>query len=254
MLEEGSPAIELHPFISTREGIVARYPGVTGVRFVPSPQFLPGARLTLAPSRKLWVVLDLDETMIYGRDGSGIQVRPYARKFLALLKTVADVTVWTRSGVLHAFQGVAILNAAEEIISSVIYYDEYSSNWDAGKPLALLPGFAQRSVVLIDDNERCCTRFNRGHALNVPGFTGHRSDKGLLPLIEMLPHLYELHTRGVDASHLFRTLVSAPALSHMFVSAPAPAFSTGFFIGGAPPPDSTVSDDSVKDAVLPTPG
>lgn len=144
----------------------------TGLR-MREPTMLRGGTKLIAPltdeSKKYTIVLDLDETVVYARDGP-----LYARAHLDLLLTAMDeyceVIVWT-AGVRRYAKAILREINGKGIIKHLIYRDKTWFNpADYTKDLKRLG--RDMDYVLIIENTPDCVRVNPQNGIIVADFEG----------------------------------------------------------------------------------
>eukprot|EP00756_Hemistasia_phaeocysticola_P043587 Hpha_TRINITY_DN17172_c0_g1::TRINITY_DN17172_c0_g1_i1::g.146790::m.146790 len=116
------------------------------------------------------VVLDLDETLIYARDGP-LYARPGVAEFLDLLDRIAEPVVWT-AGLRFYAQAVIANIDKKQVIRHCVYRHEKWFTGRAGyrKDLSLL-GRPLDKVIIIE-NTPDCIRGNPRNGVLVPNYEG----------------------------------------------------------------------------------
>lgn len=134
--------------------------------------FLPPAHPSAA--HRLCLVLDLDETLVYARDGP-VHVRPFARELLRALHDVdVEVVVWTAGERDYAQSVIAMIDPLNTIQHCVYRHPK----WWSGRP-----GYSKNlralgrnlSRTLLVDNTPDCLRDQPDNGLLVSDFEGPRS-------------------------------------------------------------------------------
>jgi hypothetical protein len=149
-----------------------------------STQLLPSPR----GEKRYTVVLDLDETVIYGREGA-LSARAHLKHFLRAIDEVAEVVVWTAGERSYAKAVVKEINT-EGVIRHLVYRDEvWFNESDYTKDLRKLG--RDTDYVLIVENTPDCVRENPMNGIIVSDFEGttKRRDETLLKLTEVVQAL-----------------------------------------------------------------
>jgi hypothetical protein len=150
----------------------------SSTQMLPSPQ----------PGKRYCVVLDLDETVVYGREGP-LTARAHLKQFLRTLGELAEVVVWTAGERSYAKAIVREINT-EGVIRHLVYRDEaWFNEDDYTKDLRKLG--RDTDYVLIVENTPDCVRENPTHGIIVSDFEGTttRRDETLLKLAELVEAL-----------------------------------------------------------------
>ena len=153
--------------------------------FIPPPLFEDRGKVT--------VVLDLDETLIFARDGP-ITVRPGVDALLSRLKNVCELVVWTAGEKDYAQEVIRKIDPHRAIKHCVFRHRKwwtglpgYTKNLNAlGRPL-------HRTLII--ENTPDCVKDQPGNAILVSDFLGRRDDDVLYDLLEVL------ETVAYSASH-----------------------------------------------------
>eukprot|EP01060_Flectonema_neradi_P005891 TRINITY_DN1394_c0_g1_i1.p1 TRINITY_DN1394_c0_g1~~TRINITY_DN1394_c0_g1_i1.p1 ORF type:complete len:322 (+),score=43.05 TRINITY_DN1394_c0_g1_i1:46-1011(+) len=142
----------------------------------------------------LTIVLDLDETLAFGRQGPIVK-RPHLDKFLHFLGTLpcCEVVVWT-AGVRSYAQRIIAAIDPERVIEHCIYRH---SKWYPASPhecytknLALTGRHPDRTLII--DNTPDCVIRNAMNGIICPDFIGDTNDDPtLLSFIDLLRELVE---------------------------------------------------------------
>lgn len=147
----------------------------------PCATFLPP---TQGSRDRLCIVLDLDETLVFGRDGPIVE-RPGARELLqALARENCEVVVWTAAERAYAHDVIRKIDPSG-VISHCVYRHH---KWWTGRPgysknLRALGRNIHRTVLI--DNTPDCFREYPEHGILVSDFEG-RGDNILLSILEIL--------------------------------------------------------------------
>uniref|UniRef100_A0A7S1QTH8 Mitochondrial import inner membrane translocase subunit TIM50 n=2 Tax=Neobodo designis TaxID=312471 RepID=A0A7S1QTH8_NEODS len=150
----------------------------SSTQLLPSPQ----------PGKQYTVVLDLDETVVYGREGP-LTARAHLKQFLRTLGELAEVVVWTAGERSYAKAIVREINT-EGVIRHLVYRDDaWFDEEDYTKDLKKLG--RDTDYVLIVENTPDCVRENPTHGIIVSDFEGAvtRRDETLLKLAELVEAL-----------------------------------------------------------------
>jgi RNA polymerase II subunit A small phosphatase-like protein len=149
----------------------------------PCASFLPAAHP--AASHRLCLALDLDETLVYARDGP-IRVRPFASDLLRALHDMdVEVIVWTAGERDYAQEVIRRLDTLGTIQHCVYRHPK----WWTGQP-----GYSKNlkalgrnlSRTLLVDNTPDCLRDQPEHGLLVSDFDGRGYDECLRSLIHVI--------------------------------------------------------------------
>ena len=150
-------------------------------RLVPSP----------VASKQYTVVLDLDETLVYARDGP-LMARAHLKEFLRATNEHCEIVAWTAGDRLYAKAVLAEINV-DGVIQHLIYrHKTWFNARDYTKDLKRLG--RDMAYVLIIENTPDCVRNNPQNAVIVDDFEGdRRSDSTLLHLAALMKALGESH-------------------------------------------------------------
>eukprot|EP00754_Rhynchopus_humris_P002738 Rhum_TRINITY_DN11505_c0_g1::Rhum_TRINITY_DN11505_c0_g1_i1::g.45059::m.45059/K17616/CTDSPL2; CTD small phosphatase-like protein 2 len=179
----------------TSAAVSAATPVVTSpraVRRTPSMEWR-GASPFLLPAQdaadggKYTVVLDLDETLVYARDGP-LRIRPGCRELLAMLAEHCELVVWTAGERAYAHSVIEDLDPRKEYVRHCIYRHP---KWFTGqlgqvKDLRLLNRKMDRLVIV--ENTPDCIRSNIHNGIIVSDFLG-KEDTALHSLYQILQRL-----------------------------------------------------------------
>eukprot|EP01063_Lacrimia_lanifica_P017841 TRINITY_DN24826_c0_g1_i1.p1 TRINITY_DN24826_c0_g1~~TRINITY_DN24826_c0_g1_i1.p1 ORF type:complete len:551 (+),score=176.44 TRINITY_DN24826_c0_g1_i1:78-1730(+) len=148
---------------------------------------------------KYCVVLDLDETLVYAREGP-IKVRPYMRELIQVLGEHFETVVWTAGERSYAKE---VLRKIDPIsaIRHCIYRHHLWFDGQAGqvKDLRLLGRDPDR--VLLVENTPDCLRKNATQSVLLPDFRG-TDDQGILQKLSQF--LTGLVRSGQPVAHFLR--------------------------------------------------
>jgi RNA polymerase II subunit A small phosphatase-like protein len=137
---------------------------------------------------KVVVVLDLDESLIYGRDGP-IVMRPGLRRFLATLHSRCEVVLWTAGQQDYALEAIGTIDPTGCIQHCVYRHPKWwTGEVGYAKDLRAL-GRSLRRTVLID-NTPDCHKANPENGILVTDYGGDNgSDNTLLMLSDIFEDL-----------------------------------------------------------------
>jgi len=131
----------------------------------PYSDLLPPAEAT----GRYTVVLDLDETVIYARDGP-LEVRPHFDAFLAALDGCCEVIVWTAGRRDYAKAVIRNIDRRNVIAHCVYRHEKWFRPSDYTKDLTMLGRPLDK--VLIVENTPDCVRNNPNNGIIVRDFEG----------------------------------------------------------------------------------
>ncbi|KAJ9468323.1 Phosphatase PSR1 [Diplonema papillatum] len=161
---------------------------VTGRGRAPSMVAEPSKSM-LPPQAKedrgrLTVVLDLDETLIYAREGP-LYARPGLEELLDVLAKRCEPVVWTAG--VRAYAQAVIKNIDKKgVIKHCVYRHKKWFSGCAGynKDLTLLGRDMDKLVIL--ENTPDCVRGNEQHGIVVTDFEGEGEDQTLYSICELI--------------------------------------------------------------------
>jgi TFIIF-interacting CTD phosphatase-like protein len=147
----------------------------------PTKHMIPPKR---DEDKKYTIVLDLDETLIYAREGP-LYARPHLDELLDFLGNHAETVVWT-AGVRAYAQAVIRNIDPNGVIDHCIYRHEKWFTGQAGyaKDLALVG--RDLSFVLIVENTPDCIRGHEENGILVSDYEGGEMPDNTLPAIAKL--------------------------------------------------------------------
>ena len=154
----------------------------------PSASFLPPQEA--GNMGKPVIVLDLDETLVYARDGP-INVRPGTRELLEAIQETCEVCVWTAGEREYAKNVIRRIDMTGAIQHCVYRHPK----WWTGKP-----GYSKNlhslgrpiDRVLLVDNTPDCLKDHPWNGLLVEDFTG-RSDDVLYHVARVIQFIVNAH-------------------------------------------------------------
>ncbi|KAG8344303.1 hypothetical protein TRVL_04863 [Trypanosoma vivax] len=153
---------------------------------------------------KLVVVLDLDETLVYSRDGP-IILRPGAQRLLNVLRGRCEVVVWTAGERLYALNVIRVIDPSG-CIQHCIYR---SKKWWTNKPGCVkdLTGLGRPlDRVILIDNISDCLRANPRNGLLVTDFRGSNvegkdADTTLFVIADVIEDVLREPNISIEAFH-----------------------------------------------------
>eukprot|EP01060_Flectonema_neradi_P011802 TRINITY_DN1878_c12_g1_i1.p1 TRINITY_DN1878_c12_g1~~TRINITY_DN1878_c12_g1_i1.p1 ORF type:complete len:408 (+),score=71.27 TRINITY_DN1878_c12_g1_i1:84-1307(+) len=172
-----------HPFpspASPRQQTTTRRPSML---WDGSSQFIIQAQ-AIEDRGKYCVVLDLDETIVYARDGP-IKCRPGYRELIAELGKHCETVVWTAGERSYAKEVLKQIDPTSSAIRHCIYRHHLWFDGRLGqvKDLRLLGREPDR--VLLVENTPDCLRKNATQSILVPDFRG-TDNQGILNMLTRL--------------------------------------------------------------------
>lgn len=168
----------------------ARVSGNTGPTRQRTPSMIQEAGRDLVPPKdpsvadRITVVLDLDETLIYAREGP-LYARPGLDELLKFLKDNCEGIVWT-AGVKAYAQAVVRNIDKHDAVRHTVYRHKKWFTGCAGynKDLTLLG--RDMSTTLIIENTPDCVRGNESNGILVADYEGGELADNTLPCITLL--------------------------------------------------------------------
>ena len=150
---------------------------------------------------KYCIVLDLDETIVYARDGP-IKCRPGYRELIAELGKYCETVVWTAGERSYAKEVLKQIDPTSSAIRHCIYRHHLWFDGRLGqvKDLRLLGREPDR--VLLVENTPDCLRKNATQSVLVPDFRGH-DQHGILRLLTKV--VIELVKTGQPVAQYLRS-------------------------------------------------
>eukprot|EP01012_Entosiphon_sulcatum_P027704 TRINITY_DN33414_c0_g1_i1.p1 TRINITY_DN33414_c0_g1~~TRINITY_DN33414_c0_g1_i1.p1 ORF type:complete len:260 (-),score=31.45 TRINITY_DN33414_c0_g1_i1:58-813(-) len=185
----------------------------TGRRRAPSMIHEPTKHMIPPKKRddkKITVVLDLDETLIYAREGP-LYARPHLEELLAFLGAHCETVVWT-AGVRAYAQAVIRNIDPTGVIDHCIYRHEKWFTGQAGYAKDLQLVGRDLNHVIIIENTPDCIRGHEENGILVSDYEGGESADNTLPAITKL--LEDLVTAGVTVPEYLRR---SPLLTRQYV-------------------------------------
>eukprot|EP01063_Lacrimia_lanifica_P028255 TRINITY_DN4097_c0_g2_i1.p1 TRINITY_DN4097_c0_g2~~TRINITY_DN4097_c0_g2_i1.p1 ORF type:complete len:507 (+),score=64.21 TRINITY_DN4097_c0_g2_i1:72-1592(+) len=142
-----------------------------------------------ADAEKYTVVLDLDETVVYAREGP-LVVRPGAQELVQLLGQHCETVIWTAGERSYAQLVLCELDPGNDAVHHCVYRHP---KWFSGRPgqvkdLGLLNRPLDKTLLI--DNTPDCIRRHISNSLTVTDFHGTKDDTALYTLAVLLRLLF----------------------------------------------------------------
>lgn len=163
----------------------------------PSKHMIPAKR---KDDRKITVILDLDETLIYAREGP-LYCRPHLDELLHFLGENCETVVWT-AGIRPYAQAVIKNIDPTGIIQHCVYRH---NKWFSGQPgyvkdLSLVGRDLSRCLIV--ENTPDCVRGYERNGILVPDYDGAEGpDNTLLIVKRIIAEMMESHLSVPDFIH-----------------------------------------------------
>eukprot|EP00993_Chasmostoma_nieuportense_P002865 NODE_3626_length_931_cov_52.038557_g3474_i0.p1 GENE.NODE_3626_length_931_cov_52.038557_g3474_i0~~NODE_3626_length_931_cov_52.038557_g3474_i0.p1 ORF type:complete len:289 (-),score=59.24 NODE_3626_length_931_cov_52.038557_g3474_i0:65-910(-) len=133
-------------------------------------------------TRKYTVLLDLDETLVYGREGP-LWTRPGLKELLQFLKGTCETVVWTAGARDYAQQIIKTIDRDTKAIEHCIYrhpkWFDHAGYW---KDLELVGRDVDYTILI--DNSPNCIRGQATRSILVSDFWGEADEDTTLPAIQ----------------------------------------------------------------------
>ncbi|CCW70094.1 unnamed protein product [Phytomonas sp. Hart1] len=167
----------------TEESLVSfrRTPSLSNVG-----QFLIPPKLS-TDAKKLTVVLDLDETLVYARMGP-LYVRPGMEQLMAFLAEHCEAVVWTSSVHLYADAVIDQIDPCDAIRHTVYRHSRWFNGQSATKELQLL-GRDLESTIIIENTPDCLLGYEQNGIIVEDYEGGELEDTTLTRLLGFLQDL-----------------------------------------------------------------
>ena len=171
-----------------------------GLSAIPKRAFSSSFYVPISnPKHKSTVVIDLDETLVYARDGP-IMIRPYSRLLLSLLRENFDdleIIIWSAGTTGHVDRCLYALDPDEILINHAIGRGIYEDMIEASKKnLNELLGRYGRCIIV--DNSPMVSIHNGSAALIIPDFEPHHEhshlDTTLLFVLQIIARAHLMYT------------------------------------------------------------
>lgn len=115
---------------------------------------------------KYTIVLDLDETLVYARDGGPVAMRPYLSELMLYLGTHCEVIIWTAGSRKYARSVIKKIDPKGKVVRHCVYRhnkwfldadgsDSAGQELGSRKELSAL-GRDLSKTLLLDNNPECC--------------------------------------------------------------------------------------------------
>ncbi|AIO02824.1 nuclear lim interactor-interacting factor, putative [Leishmania panamensis] len=162
---------------------------------------------------RLTVVLDLDETLIYARQGP-LYVRPGMETLMRFLADYCETIVWTSSKHRYADAVVAQIDTCGAVCHTVYRHRRWFNGTSATKELRLL-GRDLETTIIVENTPDCCRGYERNAVLVEDYEGGELADHTLHILLALLRDLVERHEKeGITVPEYIAT---TPRLSQQNV-------------------------------------
>ncbi|KPA81885.1 putative mitochondrial nuclear lim interactor-interacting factor [Leptomonas pyrrhocoris] len=183
----GAVSLCLEDSVAETAEVFRRSPSITAASeyLVPPKSAETQSRLT--------VVLDLDETLIYARQGP-LYVRPGMDKLMRFLADHCETIVWTSSKHRYADAVIAQIDPYGAICHTVYRHRRWFNGTSATKELRLL-GRDLASTIIIENTPDCCRGYEKNAILVDDYEGGELADHTLYTLLALLTDLVERHER-----------------------------------------------------------
>ncbi|EPY38474.1 nuclear lim interactor-interacting factor [Angomonas deanei] len=140
----------------------------------------------------LTVVLDLDETLIYGRENA-LYVRPHIQELLEFLAAHCETVVWTRAVHHYADAVIHQIDAAKAVDHLICRHPTWCTHTNV-KDLHLL-GRDLDSIIIFENTPDCIRGFE-GNGVLVEDYTGGElEDTTLLSVLHLLREVVDTRRR-----------------------------------------------------------
>ncbi|KAG5489853.1 hypothetical protein GH5_00736 [Leishmania sp. Ghana 2012 LV757] len=199
--------LSLEDSVTETAEVFRRSPSITA-----SGEFLVPAKPTELQNR-LTVVLDLDETLIYARQGP-LYVRPGIETLMRFLADHCETIVWTSSKHRYADAVVAQIDTCGAVCHTVYRHRRWFNGTSATKELRLL-GRDLETTIIVENTPDCCRGYERNAVLVEDYEGGELADHTLHTLLALLRDLVERHeNEGITVPEYIAT---TPRLSQQNV-------------------------------------
>eukprot|EP01013_Petalomonas_cantuscygni_P007986 TRINITY_DN2069_c0_g1_i1.p1 TRINITY_DN2069_c0_g1~~TRINITY_DN2069_c0_g1_i1.p1 ORF type:complete len:435 (+),score=95.46 TRINITY_DN2069_c0_g1_i1:206-1510(+) len=185
MARESAGLPEDPPAVSPASALRGRQRAPTMLHDLRATGLVPPKEV--AQQNRLTVVLDLDETLMFARNGP-LYARPYLQEFLAFIGAACEVIVWT-AGVRAYAQAVVREIDPAGVISHCIYrHQKWFSGDDYTKELRALGRPLETTLIL--ENTPSCVEKNIFNGIIVQDYDGAAgSDVTLLCVAQFIQQL-----------------------------------------------------------------
>ncbi|CBZ26540.1 nuclear lim interactor-interacting factor,putative [Leishmania mexicana MHOM/GT/2001/U1103] len=183
----GAFPLSLEESVTETAEVFRRSPSITA-----SGEYLVPPKRTEIKNR-LTVVLDLDETLIYARQGP-LYVRPGIETLMRFLADHCETIVWTSSKHRYADAVVAQIDTCGAVCHTVYRHRRWFNGTSATKELRLL-GRDLETTIIVENTPDCCRGYE-GNAVLVEDYEGGElADHTLHTLLALLRDLVERHEK-----------------------------------------------------------
>lgn len=159
------------------------------------------------------MVLDLDETLIYARQGP-LYVRPGMEKLMRFLADHCETIVWTSSKHRYADAVVAHIDPCGAVCHTVYRHRRWFNGTSATKELRLL-GRDLATTIIVENTPDCCRGYEKNAILVEDYEGGELVDHTLHSLLGLLKDLVARHeAEGISVPDYIAT---SPRLSQQSV-------------------------------------
>ncbi|GET93789.1 nuclear lim interactor-interacting factor, putative [Leishmania tarentolae] len=181
----------------------------TAEAFRRSPSITASGEYLIPPKptefkNRLTVVLDLDETLIYARQGP-LYVRPGIETLMRFLADHCETIVWTSSKHRYADAVVAQIDTCGAVRHTVYRHRRWFNGTSATKELRLL-GRDLETTIIVENTPDCCRGYERNAVLVEDYEGGELADHTLHTLLALLRDLVERHEKeGISVPEYIAT-------------------------------------------------
>ncbi|CAC9553451.1 nuclear lim interactor-interacting factor [Leishmania donovani] len=179
--------LSLEESVTETAEVFRRSPSITA-----SGEYLVPPKPTEIKNR-LTVVLDLDETLIYARQGP-LYVRPGIETLMRFLADHCETIVWTSSKHRYADAVVAQIDTCGAVCHTVYRHRRWFNGTSATKELRLL-GRDLETTIIVENTPDCCRGYERNAVLVEDYEGGELADHTLHTLLALLRDLVERHEK-----------------------------------------------------------
>lgn len=152
---------------------------------------------------RLTVVLDLDETLVYAREGP-LYVRPGMEELMTFLSAHCETIVWTSSVHRYADAVLAQIDHCGAVQHTIYRHKRWFKGKSAAKDLRLL-GRDLDSTIIIENTPDCLVGYEHNGVLVEDYEGGELEDHTLHAVLVLLEDLVAQHATGVSVPEYIRT-------------------------------------------------
>jgi len=179
---------------------------------------------------KYTIVFDLDETLVYAREGP-VRVRPGAQELMRSLAGKAEVILWTAGEKNYAQNAVRSFDTLSAVRQILVRDHRWTKGFSGGtKDLRRLGRDTSRTLII--ENTAECVKANTDAAILVPDYNAKGSDSALRDLMPILTGLLQSGRTVQDY------LASNQGLAQTFCRIPSGETFTAFNVRGHTPTDA----------------